>query len=327
MKCKAYPVYFLAAVLMITIVAGVAGCGQSAKPTTEGQPPMTTLKIGLLPTEDTMPVLVAAKEGYFTAENLDVEVIPFQSPVESQSAFQSGGIDGMVTDMIVAALLKSAGEDLRITSIAFGATPQEGPFAIIAAPQSTVKTVADLKGKSIGISANSIIEYVTDGLLTAGGVDPAEVNKVTVAKIPLRVEMLLNNKIDAITVPEPQISYVTAEGARVIAEDTKGDNLSQSVIIMTGKTLNEKHDAVIRFFKAYTKAVNAINNQPEQYRDLFIENMNIPANIAAKYKVQHYPLPQLPAEQDVNRVLTWLDNKQLLKNEVTYGDFLQQGLY
>ncbi len=324
MKLKLYLVYFFAAVLIITVVAG---CNQSGKPGNEGKTELSKLKIGSLPIEDSMPILVAEKNGYFAAENLEVELVSFQSPVESQSAFQSGELDGMVTDMIVAALLKSAGEDLRVTSLTLGANPGEGRFAIVAAPRSAIENVTDLKGKNIGISGNSIIEYVTDGLLAAGGVDPAEVNKTTVAKIPLRVEMLLNNQIDAITVPDPQISYVVAEGARVIAEDTKGDNLSQAVVIMTGKALNEKREAITRFFKAYAKAVDDINNKPDQYQELLIENMNIPASIAASYGVQHYSQPQLPAEQEVDRIITWLKNKDLLKNEITYADFVQQGLY
>lgn len=328
MRFKSFLTNFL---MIMVIVAVVAGCTQSGESNSESNNEIKTeldkLKIGTLPIEDNLAILVAAKNGYFAAENLEVELVSFQSPVESQSAFQSGELDGMVTDMTVAALLKSAGEDLRVTSLTLGANPQEGRFAIVAAPQSTIETVADLKGKSIGISTNSIIEYVTDGLLEEGGVNPSEVNKTTVAKIPLRVEMLLSNQIDAITVPDPQVSYVVAQGAKVIAEDTKGENMSQAVIIMTGKTISEKREAVTRFFKAYAKAVDDINNEPEQYQELLIDNMNIPESIAKSYGVQRYSKPQLPAKKEVNNIITWLKNKNLLKNEINYEDFIQKELY
>lgn len=320
MKNKSFLSIILIIVLILTVLAGCA-------PKNEVKTEAGKLKIGTLPLEDNLPILVAQKNGYFTQENLEIELIPFQSPVESQSAFQSGQLDGMITDMLIAALLKSGGDDLRITSLTLGATPQEGRFAIVAAPKSAINTVADLKGKTIGISTNSIIEYVTDGLLTAGGLSPSEVQKTTVAKIPVRVEMLLNNQIDAITVPDPQVTYLAAKGARIVADDTQGENLTQAVIIMTGKALNEKKDVIASFYKAYAKAIDDINNSPDQYKELLVKDVNIPADIAESYQVQHYSKPQLPREKEVNGILAWLRDKKLLKKDITYNDLVEKELY
>lgn len=315
-------------VLVLALVLSVlTGCGQNQGGTTGDTQAQKKLTIGSLTIEENLPILVAQQNGYFTEQNLQVELIPFQSPVELQSAFQSGQLDGTITDIMIASLLKSSGEDLKVTSIALGATSEEGRFAIVASPQSSIKTVQDLKGKSIGISNNSIIEYVTDGLLLEGGVNPSEVKKTTVAKIPLRVEMLLNNQIDAIVVPDPQISYVVSKGAKIIADDSKGENLSQSVMIIRNKSINEKKEALTSYYKAYTKAVQAINQTPNQYKELLVKNVNIPESIVASYQVQHYSEPQLPSEKDVNEVLDWLKDKDLLKNPVEYQDFVQSGLY
>lgn len=283
--------------------------------------------IGSMTIEENLPVLVAQEKGYFAEENVEVELVTFQSPVELQSAFQTGELDGTITDIMIAALLKSSGEDLKVTSIALGATPEEGRFAIIASPKSDISSIQDLKGKSIGISNNSIIEYVTDKLLIAGGVDPNEVEKTTVAKLPLRVEMLLNDQIDAIVVPDPQITYVVSEGAKIIADDSQGANLSQSVIIMQNNTINEKKEALKSFYRAYTKAVQAINNNPDEFKSLLVSNVNIPESIVDTYSVQHYSEPQLPKENDVKPVLEWLDSKGLLQNKVEYGDFVYGDLY
>jgi NitT/TauT family transport system substrate-binding protein len=315
---------WLASILLIVFIL-ILGSGCASSNGAEKQ--AGKLKIGSLPIEDNLPVLVAEQNGYFAEENLNLELVSFQSPVELQSAFQSGELDGMITDMLIGALLQSAGADLKITSLTLGATPQEGRFAILAAPGSNIETVADLKGKSIGISNNSIIEYVTDGLLMAGGVNPAEVNKTTVAKIPVRLEMLLSKKIDAITVPDPHISYTLSKGATIVAEDTKGENLSQAVVVMTGKTLEGKEESVKRFYQAYARAIEDINREPEKYRELLIENVNIPAEIAGTYSIQHYSKPQLPAEKEVNRIIEWLRAKDLLQQEINYESLVDKGLY
>lgn len=306
--------------VLLLMLALLVGCGQGkGDPAAEqGQ-----LKIGVLPIEDIMPLLVAEKNGYFAEEKVQVELVRFQSAVEQSNAMQSGNLNGMVTDMIVATMMKDSGLDLKITSITLGATPQEGRFAIIAAPGSSINTLQDLRGKSIGISHNSIIEYVTDGLLRDAGLDPTEVNKTSVPKIPLRMEMLFNNQIDAITVPDPMLTFAEFKGGKVIAQDTER-NLSQAVILFDQKTLDQKKDTVAGFYRAYAKAVADLNNHPEEYKQLMVENVNIPEPIAKDYSLQHYPAPQVPSEQDVNNILQWMKEKELLKQDLKYTDLVQE---
>jgi len=318
---------FITLLSIILLLAVTTGCAVNGKEDMQENSHANKLKIGSLTIEENLPILVAQENSFFDSENVQVEFVPLQSPVELQSTFQSGELDGMITDMMIALMLKGSGEDLRITSIALGSTPQEGRFAIVASPNSKIKTVQDLKGKNIGISNNSIIEYVTDGILKQAGISPSEVKKTTVAKIPVRIEMLLNNQIDAIVVPDPHISYTVAKGAKVVADDTKGENLSQSVMIMTQEALNSKSDAISRFYEAYAKAVEDINSDPDQYKSLMVANINISEQVANSYKVQNYPEPQLPVERDVNNVATWLKNKNLLKNEIEYTNLIRKGLY
>lgn len=307
--------------VLLVVLALLTGCSQEKN--TPQKTEQQQLKIGVLPVEDIMPMVVAEKNGYFAQENLRVELISFQSAVEQGNAMQSGQLNGMVTDMVVATLMKDSGLDIKMTSITLGASPQEGRFAIVAAPGSDIKTLADLKGKSLGISHNSIIEYVTDGLLKDAGIDPSEVKKTSVPKIPLRMEMLFNKQIDAVTVPDPMVSFAEFKGAKVIAQDTTR-NLSQVVMLFDQKTLDEKKDALAGLYRAYAKAVDDLNNHPDQYKKLMVENVNIPEPIAQDYSLQRYPKPQAPTEEDVNNILQWMNQKKLLKNDLKYADLVQK---
>jgi NitT/TauT family transport system substrate-binding protein len=96
---------------------------------------------------------------------------------------------------------------------------------------------------------------------------------------------------------------------------------------MTQKALSSKTEAISRFYKAYARPVKDINNNPDQYKELLVTNINIPEQIAKSYKVQNYPEPQLPVEKDVNNVIAWLKGKNLLKNDIKYADVIQKGLY
>ncbi|MGF7186364.1 NitT/TauT family transport system substrate-binding protein [Desulfitispora alkaliphila] len=314
-------VKFLVLILIVVSLL-VTGCS------TEDETEMQTLRIGSLPIEDILPIVVAEKMGFFEQENISVELIPFQSAVEAESAMQSGRLDGMVTDMIVAILLINSGLETKITSITLGTTPEEGRFAILAAPGTDFETLSDLKGKQVGISYNSIIEYVTDGLLEEAGFDTSYVDKVSVPRIPIRMEMLLNNQIDAITVPDPLVTFAESQGATVVADDTTIEkNLSQAVITLTEDAIGEKHEAIQGFYRAYTKAVTELNSNPEEFRNVFVENVNIPEPVADIYNIQQYPEPELPTENDINNVLNWLTEKDLLDGELSYEQLVDNSIY
>jgi NitT/TauT family transport system substrate-binding protein len=312
-------------ILVLVVMALLAGCGQKDKSSNKADEPVS-LRIGILPIIDVFPLVVAQEKGYFKELNLDVELVPFQSAVERDTAVQSGDLDGLVADLVATSLLKDSGQKVKIASLTLGAKPEEGPMAILAAPGSSIDSMDDLKGKSIGIAENSVIEYVTDGLLQNAGINPEEVKKTMVAKIPVRLEMLLNGQLDAATLPDPLATYAEYKGAKRIVDDTN-TNLSQAVLLMSEKALDEKKEGVKRFFTAYAKAVETINESPEEYRELLVKEAKVPEEIKDTFPVPQFPLPQLPKEEEITNVLTWLKEKGQLKNVIKYDDLVVQDLY
>ncbi len=91
---------------------------------------------------------------------------------------------------------------MKIVSLELQETGDKMRFAIIAGSQSNISAVSDLEGREIAISNNTVIEYITDTL--RGDV---QLQKLEVKKVPIRMQMLLDNEIDAATLPEPLASY------------------------------------------------------------------------------------------------------------------------
>lgn len=188
-----------------------------------------TLKIGLLPNEEVLPFYVAIEEGLYQKHGVDVEVVHFQSAAERDAALQAGAVDGVEGDLLAVAMIRQGGTPVKAVSLAMGATPQEGRFALLAAP-GTITDAEELNGKRLAISKNTIIEYTADQMLLLQGIDPKEVQKVNIAKMPLRAEMLLQKQVDAAVLPDPLAAYAELKGAKVLIDDTKlGVNISQTV--------------------------------------------------------------------------------------------------
>ncbi len=280
-----------------------------------------TLKVGVLPIVDTLPLHVADTEGMFAKQNIKVELVPFASAIERDTSLASGQIDGELNDLISVGLLNKDGEKVKVVRIALRSTPEFPQFTILVNPQSPVKSVADLKGRDIAISKNTVIEYVTDELLAEKGLKDGDAKLTEVSKIPVRLEMLTKGQIGAITVPEPFTSLAKKDGARVIADDG-ADQLGQSVITFRQEILSRNPNAVKSFLLAYEQAVDAINASPEKYRSLLIDRAKIPESIKDTFRVPKYPKASVPKEAEVEKVAKWMVSKGLLPKMVSYGQMV-----
>jgi NitT/TauT family transport system substrate-binding protein len=321
----------LAVILAAVLLAG--GCatnaGGPAQPGTATETPAVEplpVKIGTLPTEDSLPLWVAEKMGWFATEGLiSVEMVSFQSAQERDAAFASGAIDAYMGDIIAAANLEAGGAPNTIETVMLGADQSQGRFAVVVPPKSTVKSLTELKGVAVGTSSATIQEYVLDGLMREAGIADADIKKEEVKKVPVRFELLMADKLKAAALPEPFVALAEQGGAKIVGDDTKAKaNLSQTVLVFGDEYLRKPGgkataDAVL---KSWDVAVTDINKNPESYRDLLVERAKLPESLAATYKVNTYPLAQVPAQSDVDAVLLWMKSKDYLKGDVTYADLV-----
>ncbi len=304
----------------ITIVGGTAGC-QTAKPETVKPVPIktATIRVGTLPVEDGLPIFVAAKNGYFKKNHLNVEIVNFQSALECDAAFQAGQIDGFMGDILGAALLDNAGNDVSIVTTVLGATAKEGRFAIVAAPNSGITTVDQLKNVPIATASNTVIDYMIHQSLKDKGFTPAEIQTIEVKKLPVRMQMLLAGQIKAAGLPNLMVVLAEKQGGKIIVDDTKAENLSQTVILFKTSFIKGDKSAIGRFLTSLNQAAAAINKAPKAYTALLVEKANLPAGLAQTFQVSHYPQAGLPAPKDVNRLLNWMKSNHTIKDDITYS--------
>lgn len=317
---------FLLITVIIMSLSLAAGCGKAVQTGTKGiqdQP----LKIGVLFIEDNLPLFLAEAEKRFAAVGLNVELVPFPSAVERDAALQAGQIDGETADIIAACLLKKGGADVRIASITLGVTPQEGRFVLLGSPNSNFKSAKDLAGVKIAVSENTIIEYITDTLLINKGLKKEQIQKLNIPKIPIRLQMLVDNQVQAALLPDPLASLAEMQGAKVIIDDTKSDtNVSQVVLMFRKESIDTKRDAVKKLIEVYGQAAEDLTKDQAKYRPLLIEKAKIPGPIKNTYTSPAFSAPQIPAEQDIRNVVNWMVENKLLEKPYGYDELVDQTL-
>ena len=279
-----------------------------------------TIKVGTLPTEDLLPYWVAAEEGLFEAHGLSVEVVPFQAATELIAGVSSGEADLAMTDIMVTASMVAGGTNVSMKWVTLGATPDQGRFGIMSGPNSSVKSIDKLAGVPIGVGSNTILEYVMDKLLEAAGIPEDKIVVEELQKLPVRFQAMMANEVQAAALPGSLLALGEAQGCTLIADDTQGENLSQSVMIVQNSLLEgEGGEALLQELQAvWDEAVDLVNANPENYRSVLIANANLSEEIANTYPICQYPAAQMPTADMVDPVLAWMEKKGYLSQQLSY---------
>ncbi|AIF50476.1 ABC transporter substrate-binding protein [Pelosinus sp. UFO1] len=300
--------------MMLSVLAGCSSDKKDNNSSKQGQ--LQNITIGLMPDVDSIPFIIAQEKGYFKEEGVTVTLKPFKSAMDRDSALQSGNLDGAVSDMLAEAFAKAGGFDTVITSIT------NGSYKLVVSKDETATSVQELKGKEIAISKNTIIDYVTDKILTEGGLSSADSNKVVIPQIPTRLEMLQNSKIAAATLPEPMATIAVKNGGKVL-RTSEQLNLNPGVLIFTTKSVNEKEKEIQAMYRAYSKAVAYLASEPmENYIDLVIEKGGFPKDVKGALVLPKYKKATAPQEKDIEDVITWLQSRQLITQKYLYSDLV-----
>lgn len=290
--------------VMLLVLSGCGNKKTEVGGTTTGKLPNIT--IGIMPDVDSIPFIIAQEKGYFKEEGIEVTISPFKSAVDRDSALQSGNLDGTISDMLAVAFAKSGGFDVTITSLT------SGSYKLVVNQNETAPTIEELKGKDVAISKNTIIEYVTDRIMIAGGLVPQDINKIFIPQIPTRLEMLQNGKISAATLPEPMATIAVKNGGRILnSSDQLG--ISPGVMIFTTKAVGEKEKEIRAMYRAYNKAIDYLAHEPmENYIDVLIEKGGFPSSVKGALVLPKYQKAAAPKGKDVEECMKWLQDRQLI---------------
>lgn len=306
----------LALLLMAALVMPLA----PRTPTSHAQD-LTPVRIAVIPVLDTLPLFIAAEQGYFEQFGLAVELIPVTSPIERDQLIQAGEADGMLTDINGVGFFNEARPRVQIVYTSRIALPDGPVFRILAAPDSDIESIEDLAGVPIAVSEATVIEYLTYRLLEQAGVD----NIVTTAvpAIPVRFQLLMAGELEAATLPDPLAQAAIEAGAKLIVDDTAlaGDEaFSQSVLVFTNGFIDDHSAAVTAFIQAWDMAVVDLNADPEAFRALFLEKTTVPESVQETYFIPPFPRGLITTEAVWDDYMAWMLDVEILEEAPAYAD-------
>ncbi len=226
----------------------------------------------------------------------------------------------MVNEIVSTLFYNKETPRVKIVRLARAATSDSPLFRLLAAADSGIQTVDDLKGTQIGISQGTVIEYLTDRLLEKEGLLPEEIEKIAVPDIGQRMALLGSGELKAAMLPDPLSSLAIAQGARVIIDDTKYPQYSNSVYTFRKEFIDENPEAVKGFLAAIEEAVVKINADPTAWNSLLKDQKLVPEPLLASFILPEFVTAGIPSQEQWDDALAWAKEKGLIESDVAYSD-------
>jgi ABC-type nitrate/sulfonate/bicarbonate transport system substrate-binding protein len=204
-----------------------------------------------------LPLLVAEREGYFVREGLDFSMLPVPGGGEKLIAALHDGtadISHVATPFLIQAAL--AGSD----AVAIAAEFNNPIYSLVAKPEN--KTYADLKGKLIGVAAETgSITIAIRKLLALNGLGREDFRTKFVDGTPERLSCLTAGDCDAVPLGQPQDFVALRRGFRLLGLSTEAvPEYLYTVTAARRSWAGANKEAIVRYVRALSSAFKFIRD-------------------------------------------------------------------
>jgi len=272
---------FLITTSMLLVLTIIGMLSWQSAPETENQPHTTGLpmKVARYYWPGMYWIEVADKKGWFKEAGLNVELV--DSNPDYYGSLQDT-VDGKIDthDFYLFDLMQfnATGADLLLLINSDNSTGSE---AIIA--RQAIATIADLKGKSIGVDRGSYLEYILDTVLNRHGLMPSDVNKVQLSG-EQAAEEFKKGKLDAIVTWEPVVSAAIEQWhGRKLFDTSEIPGISPNGQVFLRSFIEERPGDVQAYVNVWHKTTLFIKESPEEAFAIIAGSNNVTLDEAQEF--------------------------------------------
>jgi NitT/TauT family transport system substrate-binding protein len=215
------------------------------------------------------PFAIAMKMGWYKAAGLDVELVPLAGSSACTQAVATKEVAFALPSVEPLAIAIKQGVKAKIYYTAY----QGNIYGIAVPAESPVRTIADLKGKTIGvISMGSAGVPVAKALVATAGLNPeSDVTIVVAGEGAQTAAMLRSKQVDALSQFDTQYAMVENAGVKLRLLDTKEiDRYPANGFLALDETLKSRRADAVAVAKGYAMGtVFAIANPEAAVKILY----------------------------------------------------------
>jgi NitT/TauT family transport system substrate-binding protein len=223
-----------------------------------------------------LPLAITEKLGFFKEQGLNVEVNDFKGGSQSLAALVGGSVDVVTGAYEHTIRMQVKGQDV-VAAIELGRYPGI-VLAVKKDRMDKIKSIADLKGAKIGVTApGSSTNMIAWYLMAKSGLKQDDASFVGVGQGPSAIAAIKRGEIDAISNIDPVIATLEASGDVVVMADTRtsegatkvfGGTMPAAVLYFKRDFIEKNPNTVQALVNAFYKSLKWLEKAtPEQIAD------------------------------------------------------------
>jgi putative hydroxymethylpyrimidine transport system substrate-binding protein len=248
----------------VALAVGLAACGEKKETVTgsSGHSQSLTLMLDWFPNADHVGIYEALAKGDFEQAGLDVHVRVPSDPASPLKLVAAGKVDAAIT--YEPELLLARDQSLPVASIA--AIVQQPLTSIVSVGSKHIKTVPDLKGKTVGDAGIPYQHAYLTTILAHAGIPQRKVKEVNVGSNLLPA--MLSGRVDATLGAYWNYEAIQlrqmGKHPNVIRMNQVGvPTYDELVLAVRTSTLSQHADEIRRFVQALARGYEAVRSNPK----------------------------------------------------------------
>ena len=208
---------------------------------------------------ESMPIYIAQEKGFFKKHGVEVDVITSRGGGEAMKAYLAKEVDVVATGFPEVGLMRARGVDVEL----FFAQTSRVPFAMISRKDLKLKSVAELKGKTVAVtSPGSLTSNLARYFVKQAGLDPdKDVSFVSVGGGGELLGALKSSRADAAMLFEPFVTVGIQSGIADMLVDVPQqlDAFSSSPLATSKAFIAKRPKDAAALFAALADALKVIH--------------------------------------------------------------------
>ncbi len=247
--------------VLLGVAIGLMACSPRGVQKEAGEVIPIRLPVGYIPNVQFLPLYVMLEKGFAQQEELQVAIEHNVRETDAVALLGSGELTFAVVSGEQVLLSRAQG----VPVVYVAAWYQKYPISVVAKTEQGIQSVADLKGKTIGLPGLFGATYIgLQALLASAGLSDKD---VTLSSIGFtQVEALATDQVQAV------VGYATNEPIQLrargydIREWRVADfvSLCSNGLVTNEKTLRENPDLVRRMTRAFLQGLEYTINHPDE---------------------------------------------------------------
>jgi NitT/TauT family transport system substrate-binding protein len=211
-------------------------------------------------------LLVAQEKGFFEKHGVDVEPVFYENFPQALGDLAAGKIDGGLFS-IGDTLITSEHADVKVVA----AYDDGGMSTIVAVPD--IKSVADLRGKQVGVKVGTPYEIFVREMLKSAGLTTADVILVNLSAEG--IPPVMPDGIQAGFVWEPFTTELLDRGYSVLFSSEQISSLYPDLITFRASVVDERPDDIRAFLAAWFEAAEYRKEHVQETQEIVAKYLGV----------------------------------------------------